>query len=273
VSQSEFSNEAAVEAPVSSRAGSGLDTPVVNSLPAGITSEEVREELQRVVGSADFPATPRNRQVLSYAVERALQGGADASRVTAVDIATQVFGRLSDFNPLKDPIVRVEVARLRKDLETYYLKSGRRNPLRIDLPRGGYNAVFSRPEEREEIAADVPAATGVLAEDAAAELRRIIASPDFPAIPRNRRFLSYVVQKELAGTPEEISARFVGMVVFERGPRFSQTKDPIVRIEAAKLRRDMEIYYLKSGRHNPLQILLPKGSYRPVFHYRSQVGS
>lgn len=235
----------------------------------GLTDEEIRSELRRVIASEDFPATPRNRKFLTYSVERALLNDSAARRITAFDVATRVFGRRDNFNPIEDPIVRIEAARLRKDLQTYYLKSGRRNPCRIEIPRGGYDAVFVRSAEREEIAPEIPPVTGVLAQDGITQLRRIIASADFPATPRNRRFLAYIVEKELSGLSAEVSARFVGKMVFDRGSAFDPNKDPIVRIEAGKLRRDLEIYYLKSGRRDPLLISIPKGKYRPVFSYRT----
>lgn len=242
---------------------------VSDSSGPDFAADEIREELRRVVASEDFPATVRNRKVLTYIVERALQNDAGPLRITAFDIATRVLGRRDSFDPIEDPIVRIEAARLRKDLDTYYLKSGRSNPLRIEIPRGGYEPVFVRTSKQEEFAADVPPVTGVLAEDAATQVRRIVASPDFPATPRNRKFLSYVVERELAGAPEEISARFIGNIVFDRGSAFDPNKDPIVRIEGGKLRRDLEVYYLKSGRLDPLYISIPKGRYRPVFSYRT----
>ena len=239
------------------------------SFASEFAEEEIREELRRIITSEDFPATPRNRRFLSYTVERALQNDPSAGKVRAFDIATKIFGRRDNFNPIEDPIVRIEAARLRKDLRTYYLKSGRHNPLRIDIPRGGYDAVFTRQTAREEISPEAQPVTGVLREDAMAQLRRIIASRDFPATKRNRQFLSYVVEKELARVPEEISARFIGMHVFKRGSSFDPNKDPIVRIEAGKLRRDLEVYYLTAGQHDPLLISIPKGRYRPVLAYRS----
>lgn len=192
-----------------------------------------------------------------------------ARRITAFDVATRVFGRRDNFNPIEDPIVRIEAARLRKDLQTYYLKSGRRNPCRIEIPRGGYDAIFTRHTAREEIAPEAQPVTGVLREDVLAQLRRIMASRDFPATKRNRQFLSYVVEKELDGLPEEISARFIGKIVFDRGSAFDPNMDPIVRIEAGKLRRDLEVFYLTAGQHDPLHISIPKGRYRPVFAYRT----
>lgn len=234
-----------------------------------VTAREAREELQRVIASEDFPASARNRRFLAFAVGRALENGPGGGRVSAWDIAVRVFGRPENFNPIVDPIVRIEAGKLRRDLETYYLKSGRKNPLRIELPLGGYDAIFVRQSADQVPVGDVPPATGNLADDAAAELRRVLESPDFPATPRKRRFLAYVVQKELAGARDEITALQVAMCVLGRGAEFDPNKDPIVRIEAGGLRRDLETYYLKSGSRNPLRINIPKGGYRPAFSYRS----
>lgn len=234
-----------------------------------VAADEARAELNRVLQSADFPATLRNRRFLSFIAERALDGqGNGNGRVSAYDVATRVFGRSEQFNTILDPIVRIEAGKLRRDLETYYLKSGRGNPLRIEVPRGGYDPVFVRQQPEPGPVPAVAAPTGDLAADAMAELQRLVDSADFRATPRNRRFLAYVVEKELAGLPDETSATLVATRVFGRPEGFDPNKDPIVRIEAGKLRRDLETYYLKSGAHNPMRISLPKGGYRPVFAYQ-----
>ena len=238
--------------------------------PVGDVSEsEARAELARVIGSADFPASERNRRFLVYSVDRAFQNGSGHLRVTAWDVAVHVYGRPESFNSLLDPIVRIEAGKLRRDLETYYLKSGRSNPLRIEIPRGGYDVVFMRhaPGATDAAVAEAPAATGRLAEDAAAELARVLASRDFPATARNRKFLSFVVEKELAGAAQDVTPTILATKILGRGAGFEPNKDPIVRIEAARLRRDLETYYLKSGQANPLRIRIPKGGYRPVFDY------
>ncbi len=41
--------------------------------------------------------------------------------------------------------------------------------------------------------------------------------------------------------------------------------DPIVRVEAGRLRRALEYYYLTEGRNDPVRIKIPKGSYVPEF--------
>ena len=44
--------------------------------------------------------------------------------------------------------------------------------------------------------------------------------------------------------------------------------DPVVRIEAAKLRRSLERYYLTAGQEDPIRIDIPKGAYVPTFEER-----
>jgi len=107
-----------------------------------IPTEDVREALHRVVASPDFPATDRNRRFLAFVVEKTLAGQHDD--VTGYQVATEVFGRPAHFNPTTDPIVRIEAAKLRRDLETYYLKSGAIDAVKISLPRGGYIPLFER---------------------------------------------------------------------------------------------------------------------------------
>ena len=228
---------------------------------------EARSELERLLASPDFPATPRNRRFLSFVVERTIGAEGANGLVTAYDVATRIFGRPADFNTMIDPIVRIEAGKLRRDLETYYLKSGRHSTLRIEIPRGGYSPVFRRQEPARDTTPTPGATSGDLTKDAQAELARVLASPDFPATPRNRKFLAYAVEKELAGCQDELTAALIGQRVFKRGAGFNPTTDPIVRIEAGKLRRDLETYYLKSGAANPLRIGIPKGAYRPVFSY------
>lgn len=95
------------------------------------------------------------------------------------------------------------------------------------------------------------------------ELARIISSPDFQVSERNKRFLKFVVECSLQG--RRAKGYDVAVEVFGRPASFNATADPIVRIECGKLRKALEVYYLKSGRHNPLRITMPKGSYITVF--------
>lgn len=114
---------------------------------------------------------------------------------------------------------------------------------------------------------------GVLASAVRSALDRILRSSDFRASKRNRKFLRRVVEAELAGYGHEINGFVIGSEVFGRGKSFDHVKDPIVRIEATKLRRDLELYYLTSGRRERIVISIPKGGYRPAFETREVDGS
>jgi adenylate cyclase len=98
-----------------------------------------------------------------------------------------------------------------------------------------------------------------------AALMRILASPDFDAPERNRRFLRYVVEETLAGRGKRIKAYGIAVAVFDRDDSFDPQSDPIVRIEAGRLRRSLERYYFLSGQSDPIQIEIPKGAYVPTF--------
>ena len=105
------------------------------------TEAEVRLELQKMLASKDFDTSGRNRRFLAFAVEETLAGRAD--RIKAYNIALSVFNRSSDFDPLADPIVRIEASRLRRSIERYYLTGGLGDRVRIAVPKGSYVAAFA----------------------------------------------------------------------------------------------------------------------------------
>jgi adenylate cyclase len=84
---------------------------------------------------------------------------------------------------------------------------------------------------------------------------------------RNRRFLAYIVEETLAGRGDRIKAYNVALTAFDRTDDFDPQTDPIVRIEASRLRRALEHYYLTAGKSDPLRIGVPKGSYVATFSY------
>jgi hypothetical protein len=102
--------------------------------------ERVRRQVELIFASPDFDASRRCRQLLAFLVEAALAGR--GNDLTQSAIATRVFGRRGDFDPLADPIVRIQAGCLRRSLERYYRLSGKHDALRIDLPRASYVPAF-----------------------------------------------------------------------------------------------------------------------------------
>ena len=97
------------------------------------------------------------------------------------------------------------------------------------------------------------------------QLRRILDSPEFQATDRQREFLRFVVTETIAGNSHEIKGYTIATRVFGRKENFDQATDPIVSIQANKLRRSLERYYLISGQQDPVHIDIPKGTYVPTF--------
>lgn len=98
-----------------------------------------------------------------------------------------------------------------------------------------------------------------------AELERILASSCFQASEKRRRFLRFVVEETLAGRANRLKGYTIAVEVFERAEDFDPQLDPVVRLEARRLRRDLDGYYAADGRDNPLHISIPKGQYAPDF--------
>ncbi len=96
-------------------------------------------------------------------------------------------------------------------------------------------------------------------------LERVLRSAHFDGSTRSREFLRYVVEEVLAGRGGYLKQAAIAVEVFGRQPDFDAVIDPIVRVQAGRLRRSLERYYLLSGDSDSLRIELPKGSYAPVF--------
>jgi TolB-like protein len=99
------------------------------------------------------------------------------------------------------------------------------------------------------------------------QLERILLHREFQGSERTRRFLRYVVEEALAGRGERIKAFTVAMAAFDRDETFNAQSDPIVRIEAGRLRRCLERYYLVAGAADSVRVEIPKGTYVPVFSW------
>jgi TolB-like protein/Tfp pilus assembly protein PilF len=100
------------------------------------------------------------------------------------------------------------------------------------------------------------------------QLDRIVKSGPFVQSRRRQRFLDYIVSETLAGRGERLKAYNVALEVFDRPESFDPVVDPIVRIEAARLRDKLREYYEADGQSAPIRIELPKGSYTPHIEFR-----
>jgi Tol biopolymer transport system component len=96
-----------------------------------------------------------------------------------------------------------------------------------------------------------------------AQLERILASEVFSRSQQLRRFLTFIVQQRLAGQGQSLKEAVLAHELYGKGTDFDCGTDPVVRVDARRLRDKLREYY--EGRSDPVVISLPKGSYVPVF--------
>ncbi len=126
--------------------------------PIAVSLFEKREELRRVLESRQFAGAPKRARFLEFVCEQTFLGNGE--KLNEFLIGVEVYDRGAEFNPQKDPIVRVQAHEIRRSLRKYYEESGAENSLRIDLPAGHYVPLFSRslPEAQGPAPPIAPAA-------------------------------------------------------------------------------------------------------------------
>jgi len=93
----------------------------------------------------------------------------------------------------------------------------------------------------------------------------IVASAAFAKAPRMCHLLRYLVEKSIAGKANEINEYTIGLDVFGRDPRTYDTgTDPLVRVQAGRLRARLKVYYAAATALSGVRISIPLGSYVPL---------
>lgn len=110
-----------------------------------------------------------------------------------------------------------------------------------------------------------------LDEEAVASIRaglaRILASDVFSAAPQLSAFLSFVVERSVEGRRAELKGYTIAVEALGRPADFDPQADPIVRVEAGRLRRALTQYYAGEGQFDPVRMTMPVGGYVPVFEF------
>jgi tetratricopeptide (TPR) repeat protein len=101
-----------------------------------------------------------------------------------------------------------------------------------------------------------------------ATVERMTASETFGRSPQLAAFLRFVVEAVLEGRSDRIKGYTIAVEVLRRDSSFDPQSDPIVRVEATRLRRTIERYYASTGADDPVIIDLPRGTYVPTFRRR-----
>ena len=106
-------------------------------------------------------------------------------------------------------------------------------------------------------------------DDVAIQIDRILASRLFSRSERLCRFVRFAANHARSHGADRLKEYLVGVEVFDRGPAYDPRIDPIVRVEARRLRAKLRAYYASTGRNDRLRVEFPRGTYNPVFRFRS----
>lgn len=109
----------------------------------------------------------------------------------------------------------------------------------------------------------------VAREEIMKSLDRILASEEFATSPNLKKFLSYIIEQKLDGNEAGLKAYSIAIDAFGRSEDFDSQIDPIVRVQAGRLRKELAAYYKGAGANDPVRIDVPRGSYRPEFSYQN----
>lgn len=109
----------------------------------------IRSQLEMILQSEAFLRSKRMQKFLSFTVNSALRGLSNLLKEGS--IARNVFDRGESFNPCLDPIVRVEVGRLRSKLRQYYLEEGKNDIITIIFPKRSYVPIFRYREAEASV--------------------------------------------------------------------------------------------------------------------------
>jgi TolB-like protein len=110
-----------------------------------------------------------------------------------------------------------------------------------------------------------PAATEVLA-----ALDSILASPSFVRARRAQSLLRFVTRETLEGRADALNGHAIAIAVFGKGADFDPSNDPLVRVEARRLRSKLCEYYATVGAHDRVVVELRPGSYVPTFRVAAE---
>src|ERR1035441_6764236 len=103
-----------------------------------------------------------------------------------------------------------------------------------------------------------------------AELGAVLSSDAFARSPIVAQMLKYICERHFSGQAHEIKEYNIAVEAFGRPANFDQARDSIVRVEAHRLRKRLQEYYLQQGAGHQIQIILPPGNYVPQFIRRAE---
>jgi hypothetical protein len=139
-------------------------------------------------------------RLLRYLAQKEIES--PGTHVKEYQIATEVYGRPSDFNPQVDSTIRVQAARLRSKVTDYYSSHGSDDAVIVELPRGSYSLQFRHRST---------SATAVALAGTNGDVKAPIEVP----LPRDRK---WIVTVSLMGLLIVLSLFALGVLLRDRRP-------------------------------------------------------
>ena len=97
----------------------------------GFTREEILIQMRKVLKSSELSSKSKLCKLLQYIIDETLDGRKD--KIKGYTIGVDVFGKEEGFDPEQDPLVRIHAGRLRRVLRLYYLETGRKDSIKINV--------------------------------------------------------------------------------------------------------------------------------------------
>ena len=109
-----------------------------------LSKSDILQQVERICNYSEIKTKKRICGFLRFIVDEMLEGRGD--QLKGYTIGISVLGKDHDFDSEQDSLVRIHAGRLRRLLHTYYLDTGKNDPIRIEIPKGGYQPVFTRKD-------------------------------------------------------------------------------------------------------------------------------
>lgn len=101
------------------------------------------------------------------------------------------------------------------------------------------------------------------------QLERILNSRALAGSDQLKKLLRVSVERSLDGQTESTKEYTLGVEALGRPEGYDPKVDPIVRVQARRLRAKLEEYYASEGADDRIVIAIPKGAYVPTFEARN----
>ena len=171
---------------------------------------QCQQQVQKVLQSSSFHNASMLQQLLRYLAQKTVDPSAETLKEYTIGV--EALGRPRDFDPKVDPIVRVQIHRLRQKLKEYYDSDGLHDAIVIEIPKGQYLPFFESSGSVESIAVGKAISAG----DAVLSNNQPVQIVPDPVDPKVRRSGWPVSRSELIAVAAVIAAFIVGLWIGSR---------------------------------------------------------